>query len=53
MVGLATIADMVPLVGENRVLATYGFKSLAKIATHRPSKTLPSDPSKPAAHFRR
>jgi single-stranded-DNA-specific exonuclease len=30
MVGLATIADMVPLVGENRVLAQYGLKVLRK-----------------------
>jgi len=30
MVGLATIADMVPLVGENRVLATYGLRVLRK-----------------------
>lgn len=30
MVGLATIADMVPLTGENRVLATYGLKVLHK-----------------------
>lgn len=30
MVGLATIADMVPLVGENRLLATYGLKVLRK-----------------------
>src|SRR3989344_1756731 len=30
MVGLATIADMVPLVGENRVLATYGLVVLRK-----------------------
>ena len=30
MVGLATIADMVPLVGENRVLATYGLKVMRK-----------------------
>jgi single-stranded-DNA-specific exonuclease len=30
MVGLATIADMVPLIGENRVLATYGLKVLRK-----------------------
>ena len=30
MVGLATVADMVPLVGENRVLATYGLKVLRK-----------------------
>jgi single-stranded-DNA-specific exonuclease len=30
MVGLATIADMVPLVGENRVLASYGLKVLRK-----------------------
>ncbi|MDO8624228.1 MAG: single-stranded-DNA-specific exonuclease RecJ [bacterium] len=30
MVGLATIADMMPLVGENRVLAKYGLKVLRK-----------------------
>jgi single-stranded-DNA-specific exonuclease len=30
MVGLATIADMVPLVGENRVLAHYGLTVLKK-----------------------
>ena len=30
MVGLATVADMVPLVGENRVLATFGLKVLRK-----------------------
>jgi single-stranded-DNA-specific exonuclease len=30
MVGLATIADMVPLVGENRVLAHYGLRVLRK-----------------------
>lgn len=30
MVGLATIADMVPLVGENRVFAFYGLKVLRK-----------------------
>lgn len=30
MVGLATIADMVPLVGENRVLAHYGLQVLRK-----------------------
>jgi single-stranded-DNA-specific exonuclease len=30
MVGLATIADMVPLVGENRVLAHYGLIVLRK-----------------------
>ena len=30
MVGLATIADMVPLVGENRVLAHYGLHVLRK-----------------------
>lgn len=30
MAGLATIADMVPLVGENRVLATYGLLVLRK-----------------------
>jgi single-stranded-DNA-specific exonuclease len=28
LVGLATVADMVPLVGENRVLAYYGLKVL-------------------------
>src|SRR3990167_3472972 len=30
MVGLATIADMVPLVGENRVLPPYGLKVMRK-----------------------
>lgn len=30
MVGVATIADMVPLVGENRVLAHYGLQVLRK-----------------------
>ncbi len=30
MVGLATIADMVPLTGENRVLAYYGLQVLRK-----------------------
>jgi len=30
MVGLATIADMVPLTGENRVLAFYGLQVLRK-----------------------
>ncbi len=30
MVGLATIADMVPLVGENRALAHYGLQVLRK-----------------------
>lgn len=30
MVGLATIADMVPLVGENRVLAAYGLLVMRK-----------------------
>ena len=30
MVGVATIADMVPLRGENRVLATYGLQVLRK-----------------------
>lgn len=30
MVGIATVADMVPLVGENRVLATYGLTVLRK-----------------------
>ncbi len=30
MAGLATIADQVPLVGENRVLATFGLKVLRK-----------------------
>ncbi len=30
MVGVATIADMVPLVGENRVLAKYGLLVLRK-----------------------
>ena len=30
MVAIATVADMVPLVGENRVLACYGLKVLRK-----------------------
>lgn len=30
MVGLATIADMVPLIGENRVLAAYGLRVMRK-----------------------
>ena len=30
MVGMATIADMVPLMGENRTLAYYGLKVLRK-----------------------
>ncbi len=30
MVGIATVADMVPLTGENRVLATYGLLVLRK-----------------------
>ena len=30
MVGLATIADMVPLTGENRVLASYGLRVMRK-----------------------
>ncbi|MCD5381336.1 MAG: single-stranded-DNA-specific exonuclease RecJ [Candidatus Pacebacteria bacterium] len=30
MVGVATVADMVPLVGENRVLAHYGLRVLRK-----------------------
>jgi single-stranded-DNA-specific exonuclease len=30
MTGLATISDMVPLIGENRVLAYYGLKVLQK-----------------------
>lgn len=30
LVGLATLSDMVPLIGENRVLAFYGLKVLQK-----------------------
>ncbi len=30
MVGLATLSDMVPLVGENRVFASYGLRVLRK-----------------------
>jgi len=32
MVGIATLSDMVPLTGENRVFATYGLKVLKKTA---------------------
>ncbi len=37
VVGLATVADMVPLVGENRVLAHYGLTVLRK--SRRPGLT--------------
>jgi single-stranded-DNA-specific exonuclease len=30
MVGIATLSDMVPLVGENRILASYGLQVLQK-----------------------
>lgn len=30
MVGLATLSDMVPLVGENRILATFGLRVMRK-----------------------
>ncbi len=30
MVGLATLSDMVPLIGENRVIAAYGLKVMRK-----------------------
>jgi single-stranded-DNA-specific exonuclease len=30
LVGLATIADLVPLTGENRILARYGLRALAR-----------------------
>jgi len=30
LVGMATVADLVPLVGENRILARYGLKALAQ-----------------------
>ena len=32
MVGIATLSDMVPLTGENRVFAVYGLKVLKKTA---------------------
>lgn len=34
LVGIATLSDMVPLIGENRVLASYGLKVIRK--TRRP-----------------
>lgn len=37
MAGIATLSDMVPLVGENRVLAHYGLKVLRK--SRRPGLT--------------
>jgi single-stranded-DNA-specific exonuclease len=33
LVGFSTVADMVPLLGENRVLAQYGLQVLAKTRT--------------------
>ena len=30
LVGLATVADLVPLKGENRILARYGLKALGR-----------------------
>jgi single-stranded-DNA-specific exonuclease len=33
LVGLATIADLVPLMGENRILARYGLKALGQTRT--------------------
>jgi len=30
LVGMATVADLVPLAGENRILARYGLKALAQ-----------------------
>lgn len=42
MVGLATLSDMVPLTGENRILASFGLKVLQK--TRRPGlRALMSD----------
>ncbi len=40
MVGLATVADMVPLHGENRVLAHYGLTVLRKTRRHGLRKLL-------------
>ena len=34
LVGLATLSDMVPLVGENRILAWYGMRVLTKTRNH-------------------
>lgn len=49
MVGLATIADMVPLTGENRVLTTYGLRVLRKsprIGLQRLCRVMRTDQSK-------
>lgn len=34
MVGIATLSDMVPLIGENRILARYGLEVLRKSPRH-------------------
>ena len=45
MVGIATLSDMVPLTGENRVLAYYGFESFEKISTGRTYETFEKNKS--------
>jgi single-stranded-DNA-specific exonuclease len=49
MVGVATIADMVPLVGENRVFAHYGLMVLRK--TRRPGMVQLLKKAKIAPHY--
>ncbi len=50
MAGLSTIADMVPLQNENRVLAYYGLLVLRKNTTTRFEKTFCKDGYEPSKH---